>query len=273
MHSAMAISEREIKRWTVWLRAAGRPDTTIGLRTYHVRRAMQELDLDPWAVTAEDLMDFLGKHDWAPETRRSYRASLRAFYTWAQATGRRVDNPALLIPSIALPRGVPRPTPETVYQKALLEADERVALMIQLAAKAGLRRGEIAGLRRDMIQEDLVGHSLVFPGKGGHVRRVPLLEDMARDLLERPPGWLFPSTAPGGGSLTPAHVGVLVSRALPEGWACHSLRHRFATVAYIRTRDLRAVQELLGHAKPETTARYTQVPDDALRRAVEAAAA
>lgn len=53
----------------------------------------------------------------------------------------------------------------------------------------------------------------------------------------------------------------------------HTLRHRCATVAYAKTRDLRAVQELLGHAKPETTAIYTAVPDDAVRDAMRAAAA
>ena len=45
-------------------------------------------------------------------------------------------------------------------------------------------------------------------------------------------------------------------------------RHRFATQAYRTGRDLRAVQELLGHAKPETTARYAAVPDGSLAAAV-----
>jgi integrase/recombinase XerC len=59
-----------------------------------------------------------------------------------------------------------------------------------------------------------------------------------------------------------------VARVLPEGFTTHSLRHRFATAAYGVERDLRAVQELLGHAKPETTARYAAVPDGALAAAV-----
>ena len=75
-----------------------------------------------------------------------------------------------------------------------------------------------------------------------------------------------------GQAMTPAHIGKLVSAALPDGWTCHKLRHRCATVAYHATRDLRAVQELLGHAKPETTARYTQVPADAMRACVAATA-
>lgn len=267
------ITEREIADWSSWLRAVGRPDTTIGLRTYHVRRVMTEVVTDPWSLTTQQLVEWLAEKSWAPETRRSYRASLRAFYNWAQLTGRRIDNPAGLIPSIKLPRGVPRPTPERVYLDALLEADDRTRLMIQLAAMCGLRRGEIARLHSRDVLPDLVGYSLRVFGKGGHERMVPLPADLARTLLAQPGGYLFPTRAPGHVHLTPAHVGVLVSRVLPEGWTCHTLRHRCATVAYASTRDLRAVQELLGHAKPETTARYTQVPVDAIRAAVAAAAA
>lgn len=269
----MPISEREIQRWAVWLRAAGRPVTTIDLRTYHVRRVMREIDVDPWSLTTEDLVTYLGAQVWAPETRRSYRASLRAFYLWAQATGRRVDNPAALIPLVPIPRGVPRPTPDQIYRDALIVATPRVRLMVQLAAVCGLRRGEISRLRREDVQPDLIGYQLSVLGKGGHRRNVPLTDDLARTILGLPSGWLFPSSASAGGHLTAPHVGKLVSRVLPEGWTCHTLRHRCATVAYASTRDLRAIQELLGHAKPETTARYTQVPNDAIRAAVTAAAA
>jgi len=269
----VALSEHEVNRWATWLRAAGRPATTIELRTYHVRRVMREVGIDPWSLTAEDLVDYLGAQRWGAETRRSYRASLRGFYTWAQATGRRQDNPALLIPSVKLPRRVPRPTPEVIYRQALLDADDRAWLIVQLAAVCGLRRGEIARAHREAVVRDLVGHSLRVLGKGGHERMVPLPRDLARTILAMPPGWLFPSTARGGGHLTPAHVGKIVSRLLPEGWTCHTLRHRCATVAYASRGDLRAVQELLGHAKPETTALYTLIPALAVRAAMEAASA
>jgi len=60
-----------------------------------------------------------------------------------------------------------------------------------------------------------------------------------------------------------------VSRALPNGWTCHSLRHAFATEVYRESgNDLRLVQELLGHASPRTTARYVLVDDDAARTVV-----
>ena len=138
------------------------------------------------------------------------------------------------------------------------------------AAFCGLRRGEIAGVRAEDVEDDLVGHSLRVTGKGGHVRMVPLPDYLAVAIRGRGPGWIFPSPSLPA-SLTPAHVGKVISRLLPDGWTCHTLRHRCATVAYRSDHDLRAVQELLGHAKPETTARYTQVEDDSIRAAVRAA--
>ena len=100
---------------------------------------------------------------------------------------------------------------------------------------------------------------------------VPLADELAALIARRDPGWLFPS--PHGGHLTPHHLGKIISSHLPDGLATHTLRHRCATVAYQVTKDLRAVQELLGHSKPETTAIYTLVPDDSVRAAMLAAAA
>jgi len=55
----------------------------------------------------------------------------------------------------------------------------------------------------------------------------------------------------------PGHVGVLLKRLLGPEWSAHTLRHRYGTVTYSHARDLLTVQKLLGHARPETTMRYT----------------
>lgn len=55
-----------------------------------------------------------------------------------------------------------------------------------------------------------------------------------------------------------------------DGYAAHTLRHRFATTAYAATHDLFVVAELLGHESVETTEHYVAMPDGRLREATAA---
>lgn len=253
--------------WESYQRAGGLPSSTITLRVYQLTRVAREVGGDPLAATTAVLLAWLGSKQWAPNTRRSYRSSLRAFYRWTVTAGYLEVSPAEPLPPVRVPRAVPRPAPEAAYRAALVADDGRVRIAAALAGMCGLRRGEIAATTREDVEPDPGGGwSLRVAGKGGHVRLVPLPEPLATALLAHPPGWLFPSTH--GGHLSPHHLGKLVARALPGDLTTHTLRHRCGTVAYQATRDLRAVQELLGHAKPETTALYTQVPREAIRAAV-----
>lgn len=112
------------------------------------------------------------------------------------------------------------------------------------------------------------------------MRRVPLSDDLAEQVQARGTGWTFQGQMRDGraihgdrsaGHLSAGRVGELVSELLPDGWTTHTLRHRFASAAYRADRDIRAVQELLGHVSVATTQVYTAVPDDAKRRAALAA--
>lgn len=270
-HTIPAAWRGELNDWVAWMRAANRSRGTVQLRQYHVVRLSVAYPDGPYGLAVEDLARWLAVQSWGAETRRSYRASWATFYKWAVATGRTRENPAALLPQVTAPRGLPRPAPETALEAALQAADRRERLMLLLAAHAGLRRAEIAKVHTRDIEPDLLGASLVVQGKGDVVRRVPLSTPLRVMLAELEPGWAFPSAH--GGHLSPAYVGKIVSGLLGPDWTAHSLRHRFASRAYAADRDLRAVQELLGHAKPETTARYTAVPLDAARRAVDAASA
>lgn len=228
---------------------------------------------EPWEVTSGDLLAWTGSKVWATETRRSVRASLRGFFAWGVMAGHLDRSPAAELPSIrpSIPR--PRPAPDAVYRVALAAAGERERLMLRLAAEAGLRRAEVAQVHARDLVEDLAGWSLVVHGKGQRERLVPLGAGLALALRARvhaTGGYAFPGDD--GGHLSPRWVGKLITRLLPEGHTMHALRHRFATRAYAVDRDLLTVQALLGHASPTTTRVYVQVPDDALRRTVEAAA-
>lgn len=262
-----------IPAWVAYMSASACTVATIELRRYQVSRVGREIGGLPAAVTSAELVAWMGGQEWSPNTLRAYRGALRAFYSWAVAVGMVERSPAAALPVVKVPRAVPHPTPEEGFRSAVRFADKPVRLAVLLAGAYGLRRGEVARTRREDVAEDVTGGwSLIVAGKGGHERAVPLLDDTARLILSGPPGWLFPSPRRPGHHLTPAHLAKLVSAELPHGFTMHSLRHRCGTVAYGATRDLRAVQELLGHAKPETTAIYTAVPGDAIRAAVRAAA-
>jgi integrase len=193
--------------------------------------------------------------------------------------GRLIDNPAADLPSAPASHPAPRPAPDLAWREALASADIRVTLMLRLAGEAGLRRSEVAQVRTQDLVDGIAGAQLLVRGKGAKVRMVPLSDDL--DALIRlgaaghtpgapATGWLFPG--PGfHGYLAPKRVGFLVSAALPDGWTMHTLRHRFATRAYRGSRNLRAVQNLLGHTSIATTERYTAVDDDEMRAAMMAA--
>jgi integrase/recombinase XerC len=157
-------------------------------------------------------------------------------------------------------------------------------LALLLACLGGLRRAEIAGLHAYDV--DRTSGVIVVRGKGGHQRRVPLhpvlSEELAAEHARRlngrhgsgfsgphiaADGYLFPSPNRPG-PITPQHLGKLLASVLPDDWTAHALRHRFATQAYAAERDIRAVQLLLGHSKPETTARYAATPEHAMSHAV-----
>jgi integrase len=135
--------------------------------------------------------------------------------------------------------------------------------MLQLAGEAGLRRGEVAQVHRDDLIE-IDRPQLVVHGKGGKQRVIPISDYLTQLIRDgAPKSWLFPNGS--GGHLTSQHVGKLVAQALPDHWTIHTLRHRFATRAYRSTRNLRAVQTLLGHESVMTTERYTALDDSEIR--------
>lgn len=258
--------------WARTLRAAGRTAQTIETRCEHIRRMSRQTGVgSPALVRSAHLIEWAAAHEWSRETRRSIYASLRRFFSWALSTGLTDEDPTTGLPSVKPAPAIPRPAPERVYAAALAGANPRARMIVRLAAEAGLRRAEIARVARDDLFEDLDGWSLRVEGKGERVRIVPLSDSLAgtlRTFIGRRI-WAFPSST--GDHLTPRHVGKIAGSVLPDPWTLHTLRHRFATVAHEETRDLIAVQRLLGHASVATTQRYVATDRRRLRAAVMAA--
>jgi integrase/recombinase XerC len=248
------------------MRAAGRAAGTIRLHRHYLARLAAACPV-PQRVTTADLRELLARDGWAPETRKSARSVYRRFFRWMHGSGLIGYDPAAALEPIRVPPAEPRPAPEIVVFEAMTQPDPRIQLMVMLAAFGGLRCGEIARVRGDHLDGDV----LAVVGKGGRRRAVPIVHPVLLERLRRLDGFAFPGRTQG--HVSAGHVSKLLSRALPGGWTGHTLRHRMATVAYAGTRDLLAVGAVLGHSRPETTQRYVRMPDDALRAAVAAAVA
>ena len=260
-----------IAEWELFLLAGGNSDSTVFGRTQHIRTFARACRANPDQVTEQMILQWSGTKKWKPETRHSYYVSFRNFFGfWSKRIG--FADPAANLPSVRRIIPPPRPAPDAVVLKALSEISPREALILRLAAFMGLRCTEIAKVSAPDLVEDLFGPALVVHGKGGRTRTVPIPIHLHGDLVaefKQSGFWLFPGND--NGHLSARWISKLGGCCLPQGWTMHTLRHRFATKAYRTDRDLVAVQRLLGHASIETTQRYVEPVDNAMRRAVEGA--
>lgn len=179
-------------------------------------------------------------------------------------------------------KAVPVPSKPQMRSKAMIEADANVLAMaarargdlkglaVLLGLYLALRRMEIASLRWDDFEDDFAWVTLV--GKGDVSASLPvhpLLADALR-ALPRTSDWIFPGRY--GGPVTYATIWTWVKQVCEEAElepiTTHVLRHTCLTAANDATGDLRAVQMLARHARPDTTAGYTRVNTKRVQRAV-----
>ncbi|AMS03935.1 tyrosine integrase [Gordonia phage UmaThurman] len=261
------------------LRAAGHPKTTVETRRQHVSRLARGISCAPEAVTLDILIGFYGSQTWSTEYRRGHRNTAAVLFGWAYDTGRIATNPAAKLPRVPAAKPAPRPAPDRVVAESKLAADARTLVMLRLASELGMRRAEVACCSTNDLIEGFDGWQLLVHGKGGKKRIVPISDDLAKVLRAGPgghspgagrTGYLFPGDD--GGHLSPRWVGTLCARVMPGVWTMHTLRHRAGTRAYRGTRNLRAVQELLGHGSLASAQRYLAVDDSEVREAMMAAA-
>ncbi len=223
----------------------------------------------------------------APRSLAQALSAIRAFFRFLD---RRLETSNDAVARVRGPRirpGVPRPV-SAPDARALIdlagEADgaERIwtglrdQAVLTLLWGCGLRISEALSLRR---ADAPLPASLRILGKGGKTRLVPVLEAVREAVdayLEAAPFALAPDEplfrAVRGGPLSPRHVQALTQRlrsalGLSDRATPHALRHAFATHLLGAGADLRAIQELLGHASLATTQRYTAVDSAGLMAA------
>lgn len=212
-------------------------------------------------------------------------SAVRSFLRHAVRDARIEFNPAKGIPSPKLGRALPSTltVDEAFNMLDRIQGDDAASLrdraILEVLYAAGLRVSELVSLDFDDV--DLASQVLRVLGKGNKERLVPFGKQ-ATEALRR---WLAASTALRrrgedrsavflnlrGSRLTDRSVRRILNRRLHEAaieahMSPHALRHSFATHLLGAGADLRAIQELLGHASLSTTQRYTHVDADALMR-------
>jgi integrase/recombinase XerC len=244
--------------------------------------------IDPAAVQSDSVRAYLQWLDRKHEKRTSLArklACLRSFFRYLQREGVVSQNPAEDVRSPKLPKQLPRVLTKDEAQ-ALLELPDattglslRDRAILETLYSTGARVSEIVGIN---IEDLSTKEGLVrLQGKGRKERIVPI-GDVAVEAIRHYRAWLDSSpdgqhSRPNktalfrnsrGGRLTTRSVARLVarySRVLPGGPVSpHTLRHSFATHLLDEGADLRAIQEMLGHASLSTTQKYTHVAMDQL---------
>ena len=248
---------------------------------------------DPTAVDRRALrryVAFLTTLGYARRTIARHVASLRRYFDWLRRRGRiEVDPSARLsapghdgrLPRVlrrdeieALLDDGPPPTDDPV-EAALAQRDRAV---LEILYGSGLRVAEACGLRP--VDIDLSRSRLTVWGKGSKQRTVPLSApavDALRQWLDQGRALLVDANTPDdvvfvnrrAHPLTPRDVRRILDRRAAGPAHPHALRHTFATHLLDGGADLRAVQELLGHADLATTQLYTHVSRERLRGVLE----
>lgn len=252
-----------IDRFTQHLRSTGAATRTVRLRVDHAWQ-IATLAPSPQMITTHQLETWMqppGRR-YAAETLKSRRASARRFLQWLHDHGHTHANPAALLFPVRVIPPPPRVIPDRDMLRALTRVDVRDRAGILLARYGCLRLEELTTLRTDHRTGDV----LRVNGKGGRIRNVYLHPDLQRalDLLEGDvgAGYYFPGAGENA-HMRPQSMHKIIKRV--TGWNPHALRHAGASAAYRTTKDLRAVQLMLGHASLATTQRYLSLDEEALR--------
>ncbi|MDH3666946.1 MAG: site-specific tyrosine recombinase XerD [Paracoccaceae bacterium] len=277
--NTLAAYRRDLEDFTRCLAACGTAPESAG-----------RAEIEAYLATAE-------AQGLSPATRARRLSAIRQFYRFALSEGLREDDPAARIAG-------PRPARKLPGTLSVVEVDRllaaarrrpggdaaraRMLCLMELLYATGLRVSELVTLPAAAARGN--PRMIMVTGKGGRERMVPL-SDAARSAVagwlkqrdkaegegqrggRRPSPWLFPSRGKSGHLTRIAFYNAIKTLAAAAGLdpariSPHTLRHAFATHLLANGADLRAIQQLLGHADVSTTEIYTHVLDARLKALV-----
>src|SRR6201986_3000812 len=290
----------EMARWLAFLRTERRLSPKTSEAYGRDLRQFLEFLAEHWearvtvgrfsALEASDVRAFMASRRAEKIGGRSLMrtlAGLRSFGRFLEREGAGKVGALTAIRAPKIGKSLPKPLPVGAA-KRLADADERAgedrepwiwardAAVMALLYGSGLRISEALGLKRRDVPAPGEGDVLVVTGKGNKTRMVPVLQNVLALIQEYAAMCPYPLPAEGpmfigarGGPLNPRIIQLTMARlrgalGLPDSATPHALRHSFATHLLSRGGDLRAIQELLGHASLSTTQIYTAVDAERL---------
>jgi integrase/recombinase XerC len=215
-----------------------------------------------------DYLAFLGsEYTYRPKTMHRILYTLSSFYRYLISQEVIASNP---ISTGNRPRIKHE---EVIYLKhdqvlELINAieDPRDRLIVRTIYATGVRVSELSSINIEDI--DFKGHIIKIHGKGGKIRTVFIddrtLEDIRAQIEGRTRGPLFLGQQ--GNSLSPRTIQHIFRRYAPPGITPHKIRHSYASELYRRSKNLRVVQENLGHSSIRTTEIYLHTDLDERKR-------
>jgi integrase/recombinase XerC len=298
---------REMTRWLLHLRAERRlSPKTLEAYARDLRQCLTFLS-QHWgdkvslkrfaALEATDIRAFMAMRRADEIGGRSLMralAGLRSFGRFLEREGKGRVGALSAIRAPKIGKSLPKPI-HMGAAKRLADADERAgedrdpwilardAAVMALLYGSGLRISEALGLKHRDVPKPGEGDVIIVTGKGNKTRMVPVLQNvltLIADYTKMCPHAL-PANGPifvgaRGGPLSPRIIQLTMERlrgalGLPDSATPHALRHSFATHLLSRGGDLRAIQELLGHASLSTTQIYTGIDAERLLEVYRAA--
>jgi integrase/recombinase XerC len=292
--------QAEIARWLAHLRSERRlSPKTLDAYERDLRQCLTFLS-EHWgrvvtlkkfgAVETSDVRAFMSARradDIGGRSLMRALAGLRSFGKFLEREGKGKVGALAAIRAPKIGKTLPKPL-QMQSAKQMTDADIRAgenrepwiwardAAVMALLYGSGLRISEALSLKRRDIPAPGEGDVITVTGKGNKTRMVPVLKtvlDLVHDYIAMCPHPLAADrpvfVGARGGPLSPRIIQLTMERlrgtlGLPDNATPHALRHSFATHLLSRGGDLRAIQELLGHASLSTTQIYTAVDAERL---------
>ena len=229
-------------------------------------------DKDVEFIRTADIMIFRTSMDCSPSLINRRISALNTFFNFLVDMEVIRNNPVK--PSLRI-RKVKQKVPEALTSEEIervlstaMERSYRDYLMVKTILYCGLRISELLSLTKESLVKVKGRKVLRVIGKGDKERFIPLPEKFSKELedyiKELKCEFLFPLTYQGA-----KYIFNKIQQKSGVKLHPHKLRHTFATILVDKGVDIRVIQAFLGHASPNTTARYAKVRDDVMFKVTE----